>query len=46
MSDLRAAAQKALKSLLARAERGDGAPETVGEEQVTRDDIIRARGRR
>ena len=29
MSDLRAAAQKALKSLLARAERGDGAPETV-----------------
>jgi len=29
MSDLRTAAQQALKSLLARAKRGDGAPETV-----------------
>ena len=29
MSDLRTAAQQALRALLARAERGDGAPETV-----------------
>jgi hypothetical protein len=29
MTDLRAAAQQALKSLIARGKRGDGAPETV-----------------